>query len=165
MSVAKELGVANAEYAASFNKGDLQLPPKRKVAIVACMDARLDPARALGLEEGDAHVIRNAGGRVADALRSIIISQQLLATREIVIVHHTDCGMLTFTDEVIRGKIRSDLGQDADHIAFLPLGDLKQSVLDDIKVLRASPLILDVPITGFLYEVETGKVARVEENL
>ncbi|KAB8221813.1 carbonic anhydrase [Aspergillus novoparasiticus] len=165
MSVAKELEVANAEYAASFNNGDLQLPPKRKVAIVACMDARLDPARALGLEEGDAHVIRNAGGRAADALRSIVISQQLLGTREIVIVHHTDCGMLTFTDEVIRGKIRSDLGQDADHIAFLPFGDLKQSVLDDIKVLRASPLVLDVPITGFLYEVETGKVVRVEENL
>ncbi|KAB8210400.1 carbonic anhydrase [Aspergillus parasiticus] len=132
---------------------------------VTCSFLLNDPARALGLEEGDAHVIRNAGGRAADALRSIIISQQLLGTREIVIVHHTDCGMLTFTDEVIRGKIRSDLGQDADHIAFLPFGDLKQSVLDDIKVLRASPLVLDVPITGFLYEVETGKVVRVEENL
>ncbi|KAB8254669.1 carbonic anhydrase [Aspergillus pseudonomiae] len=165
MSVAKELEVANAEYAVSFSKGHLQIPPKRKVAIVACMDARLDPARALGLEEGDAHVIRNAGGRAADALRSIIISQQLLGTREIVIIHHTDCGMLTFTDEVIRGKIRSDLSQNADHISFLPFGDLKQSVFDDIKVLRESPLVLDVPITGFLYEVETGKIVRVEDNL
>ncbi|GAB1197921.1 hypothetical protein APSETT444_007227 [Aspergillus pseudonomiae] len=124
-----------------------------------------DPARALGLEEGDAHVIRNAGGRAADALRSIIISQQLLGTREIVIIHHTDCGMLTFTDEVIRGKIRSDLSQNADHISFLPFGDLKQSVFDDIKVLRESPLVLDVPITGFLYEVETGKIVRVEDTL
>ncbi|OGM39196.1 carbonic anhydrase [Aspergillus bombycis] len=165
MSVAKEFEVANTEYAASFSKGGLQIPPKRKVAIVACMDARLDPARALALEEGDAHVIRNAGGRAADALRSIIISQQLLGTREIVIIHHTDCGMLTFTDEVIRGKIRSDLRQNADHIAFLPFGDLNQSVLDDIKVLRESPLVLDVPITGFLYEVETGKIVRVGDNL
>ncbi|KAJ5125582.1 Carbonic anhydrase [Penicillium atrosanguineum] len=122
---------------------------------------RLDPARVLGLEEGDAHVIRNAGGRVTDALRSIIISQQLLGTREIIIVHHTDCGMLTFTDEVIRGKIRADLHQNVDHIAFLPFGDLKQSVLDDVKSLKESPLVLDVPITGYLYEVETGKIVKV----
>ncbi|KAJ5190580.1 uncharacterized protein N7498_009565 [Penicillium cinerascens] len=160
MSVAKEAEIANAKYAASFTKGDLALPPQRKVAIVACMDARLDPARALGLEEGDAHVIRNAGGRVIDALRSIIISQQLLGTREIIIVHHTDCGMLTFTDEVIRDKIRADLHQNVDHIAFLPFGDLRQSVLDDVKLLKESPLVLDVPITGYLYEVETGKIIK-----
>lgn len=142
----------------------------------------LDTARALGLEEGDAHVIRNAGGRASDALRSIVISQQLLGTREIVIVHHvcivdclplpnisrlthvdlqTDCGMLTFTDEVIRSKIRSELKQDADHIAFLPFGDLEQSVLDDIRVLKESPLVLDVPITGYIYEVESGKIVKV----
>ncbi|KAJ5287328.1 hypothetical protein N7478_003014 [Penicillium angulare] len=162
MSVAKEAEAANAKYAASFTKGDLALPPARKVAIVACMDARLDTARALGLEEGDAHVIRNAGGRVSDALRSIVISQQLLGTREIIIVHHTDCGMLTFTDDVIRGKIRADLKQNVDHIAFLPFGDLRQSVLDDIQVLKESPLVLDVPITGYLYEVETGKIVKVE---
>src|ERR1700738_2368299 len=101
MAVIQEFLTANQAYAAQFNKGDLPLPPGRKVAVLACMDARLDPARILGLEEGDAHVIRNAGGRAADALRSLIISEQLLGTNTIVILHHTDCGMLTFTDEVI----------------------------------------------------------------
>ncbi|KAL4811596.1 carbonic anhydrase [Aspergillus spinulosporus] len=162
MSAAQEFEAANAKYAASFNKGDLQLPPQRKVAVVACMDARLDTARALGLEEGDAHVIRNAGGRASDALRSIIISQQLLGTREIVIVHHTDCGMLTFTDETIRVKIRENLHQNTDHIAFLPFADLRQSVLEDIRLLKESPLVLDVPITGYIYEVESGKIVKVE---
>ncbi|KAJ5627122.1 hypothetical protein N7528_004549 [Penicillium herquei] len=162
MSVAREVETANEKYAASFTKGDLPLPPARKVAIIACMDARLDPARALGLEEGDAHVIRNAGGRVSDALRSIVISQQLLGTREIIIVHHTDCGMLTFTDDDIRGKIRKELKQDADHIAFLPFNDLRQSVLDDIRFLEGSELVLDVPVTGLIYEVESGKIVKVE---
>ncbi|KAJ5084040.1 hypothetical protein NUU61_008619, partial [Penicillium alfredii] len=157
MSVAQEFEAANAQYAASFTKGSLALPPQRIILI-----AFIDPARALGLEEGDAHVIRNAGGRVSDALRSVIISQQLLGTREIVIVHHTDCGMLTFTDDVIRNKIRADLHQSVDHIAFLPFGDLRQSVLDDIQLLKDSPLVLDVPITGYLYEVETGKIVKVE---
>ncbi|KAJ5856493.1 Carbonic anhydrase [Penicillium soppii] len=128
------------------------------------MDARLDPARALGLEEGDAHVIRNAGGRVSDALRSVIISQQLLGTREIIIVHHTNCGMLTFTDEVIRDKVRKDLQQNVDHIAFLPFGDLEQSVRDDIKLLKDSPLVLDVPITGYVYEVESGKIVKIGDS-
>ncbi|KAF9248042.1 hypothetical protein DTO006G1_224 [Penicillium roqueforti] len=164
MSVAKEFEAANAKYAASFTKGDLQLPPQRKTAVVACMDARLDPARALGLEEGDVHVIRNAGGRATDALRSVIISQQLLGTREIVIVHHTNCGMLTFTDEELKDKIRADLHQNADHIAFLAFKDVEQSVRDDIKILKDSPLVLDVPITGYVYEVETGKIVRVKEN-
>ncbi|KAL5335599.1 carbonic anhydrase [Aspergillus crustosus] len=121
------------------------------------MDARLDPAKALGLEEGDAHVIRNAGGRAVDAIRSLVISQQLLDTREI-----TDCGMLTFSDDVIREKIRSELQQDADHIAFLPFKDLKQSVLDDVKAIEQSPLILDVPITGYIYHVESGKIEKVQ---
>ncbi|PNH39019.1 hypothetical protein VD0004_g7831, partial [Verticillium dahliae] len=132
-----------------------------KVAVVACMDARLDPAKALGLEEGDAHVIRNAGGRTSDALRSLVISQQLLGTREIVIVHHTDCGMLTFSDSSIRTKIGDELKEQADHIAFLPFSDLKQSVLDDIEFVRKSPLVLDVPVTGYIYEVETGKIVQV----
>ncbi|OJJ56509.1 hypothetical protein ASPSYDRAFT_70496 [Aspergillus sydowii CBS 593.65] len=162
MSVAKEFEAANANYAASFAKGDLQLPPQRKVAIVACMDARLDTARALGLEEGDAHVIRNAGGRVTDALRSIVISQQLLGTREIVIIHHTDCGMLTFTDDAIRTKIRDEIQQNADHIAFLPFSDLRKSVLDDVRLVKENPLVLDVPVTGYIYEVESGKIVKVE---
>uniref|UniRef100_A0A8H7TQT1 Carbonic anhydrase n=1 Tax=Bionectria ochroleuca TaxID=29856 RepID=A0A8H7TQT1_BIOOC len=147
-SVIPEFEAANQKYAASFTKGDLPLPPGRKVAIVACMDARLDPARVLGLEEGDAHVIRNAGGRTVDGLRSLVISQQLLGTREIVIIHHTDCGMLTFTDTEIKSKIRNELSENADHIAFLPFHDLRQSVLDDIEIIKKSPLVLDVPITA-----------------
>ncbi|EFX04621.1 carbonic anhydrase [Grosmannia clavigera kw1407] len=159
--VASEFEQANKAYASSFQKGQLPLPPARKVAVVTCMDARLDPAKALGLEEGDAHVIRNAGGRTVEALRSVIISQQLLGTREIVVIHHTDCGMLTFSDAEIRTKIEKDLGHKADHIAFLPFSDVKQSVTDDIAVLKSSPLVLDVPITGYVYEVETGKIVKV----
>ncbi|CAH0054717.1 unnamed protein product [Clonostachys solani] len=162
-SVVPEFEAANERYVASFTKGDLPLPPGRKVAVVACMDARLDPAKVLGLEEGDAHVIRNAGGRTIDALRSVVISQQLLGTREIVIVHHTDCGMLTFSDTDIKAKIRDDLNENADHIAFLPFGDLRKSVLDDIEILKKSPLVLDVPITGYIYDVKTGKADRVKE--
>src|SRR5882762_3642936 len=114
MSVIDEFQQANSKYAADFQKGDLPLPPARKVAAVVCMDARIDPARALGLEEGDAHVIRNAGGRIADSLRSLAISQQLLGTEEVAIVHHTDCGMLTFSDDSLRKKLRTTLSADAD---------------------------------------------------
>lgn len=163
MTVVQEFLQANETYAANFKKGDLPLPPGRKVAVLACMDARLDPARVLGLEEGDAHVIRNAGGRAADALRSLIISEQLLGTTTIVILHHTDCGMLTFSDEVIHGKIRQELHADADHIAFLPFKDLEQSVRDDIAFLRSSPLIpQSIEIRGFIYDVGTGKLQAVE---
>src|SRR5579859_1574288 len=109
MSVVDEFLHANQAYAANFKKGDLPLPPGRKVAVLACMDARLDPARILGLEEGDAHVIRNAGGRAADALRSLVISEQLLGTETIVIIHHTDCGMLTFSNDFLHEKIKQDL--------------------------------------------------------
>src|SRR5437763_12545653 len=141
MTVIQEFLKANEEYASHFQKGDLPLPPGRKVAVLACMDARLDPARILGLEEGDAHVIRNAGGRAADALRSLIISEQLLGTNTIVILHHTDCGMLTFTDDAIHEKVKKELSADADHIAFLPFKDLQQSVRDDVAFLRSSSLI------------------------
>ncbi|KAF4459669.1 carbonic anhydrase [Fusarium albosuccineum] len=161
-SIIPEYEANNAKFAAAFDKGDLALPPSRHVAVVACMDARLDPAQVLGIELGSAHVIRNAGGRASDALRSVIISQQLLGTREIVIVHHTDCGMLTFSDLDLKAKVRNDLGENVDHIAFLPFGDLKQSVLDDIALFKKSPLVLDVPITGYIYDVKTGKVEKVQ---
>lgn len=163
MTVVDEFLRANEDYAARFQKGDLPLPPARKVAVLACMDARLDPARILGLEEGDAHVIRNAGGRAADALRSLIISEQLLGTNTIVILHHTDCGMLTFSNEDLHGKVKKELGADADHIAFLPFNNLEQSVRDDIAFLRSSPLIPEsIMIKGFIYDVKTGRLQAVE---
>lgn len=152
---------ANERYAASFTKGDLPMPPSRRVAVVACMDARLDPARVLGLEEGDAHVIRNAGGRAADAVRSLVISQQLLGTREVVVIHHTDCGMVTFTDAQLRQKVRDELGASTD-IAFLPFVDLEQSVRDDVTALRESPLLLrGLPVSGFIYDVKTGRLRQI----
>jgi carbonic anhydrase len=152
---------ANERYAASFKKGDLPMPPSRRVAVVACMDARLDPARILGLEEGDAHVIRNAGGRATDALRSLVISQQLLGTREVVVIHHSDCGMLTFTDAQLKQKLRDELGAETD-TAFLPFSDLEQSVRDDVATIRESRLVLrGIPVTGFIYEVKTGKLRQV----
>src|SRR4051812_445189 len=145
MSVTDELIQANEAYAATFDKGDLPLPPAKRVAVVACMDARLVPTRALGLEEGDAHVIRNAGGVAKDALRSLVISQQLLGTQEVVILHHTDCGMLTFENEDLYTK----LGDEARAIDFLPFSDLDESVRDDIRFLKDSPLIPDdVSIRG-----------------
>src|SRR6266849_10082353 len=109
MTTVQEFLKANDAYAATFQKGDLPMPPARKVAVLTCMDARIVPARALGLEEGDAHVIRNAGGRAADALRSLVISEQLLGTTHIVVIHHTDCGMLTFSNQDLRSKLRQDL--------------------------------------------------------
>src|SRR4029077_19146868 len=119
MTVVQEFLKANETYATNFHKGDLPMPPARKVAILACMDARLDPARALGLEEGDAHEIRNAGGRASDdAIRSLVISEQLLGTHTIVVIHHTDCGMLTFSNEDLRKKLEQEFQVNTDHIDF-----------------------------------------------
>ena len=161
MPVADEFLKANERYAKSFDKGYLAMPPARRVAVVACMDARLDPARALGLEEGDAHVIRNAGGRAADAIRSLVISQQLLGTREVVVVHHTDCGMLTFTDDELRQRLRRELGADTEQ-PFLSFRDLEASVREDVAAIRSSPLLLkDVPVRGFIYDVKTGRLREV----
>lgn len=163
MSVVDEVVAANDNYAAGFAKGDLPMPPGRKFAVVACMDARLDPARALGLEEGDAHVIRNAGGRAADAIRSLVISQRLLGTEEVIVVHHTDCGMLTFDNATLQGICREQLGADASDIDFLPFRDLEQSVRDDVELIASSPLIPnDVKVTGFIYDVKDGTITRVD---
>lgn len=166
MTVATELEQANKHYSSSFKRGDLALPPAKKIAVIECMDARIDPAASLGLTVGDAHVIRNAGGRALDALRSVIISQKLLGTREIVIIHHTDCGMLTFTDNDIRSRIKNEssaaVAAVADNISFLPFSNLRNSVLEDIEYLKENPLVLDVPITGYIYDVKTGKIDRVE---
>ncbi len=161
MSNVDQFMQANAQYAAHFSKGDLPAPPVRKIAVVACMDARLDPAKFLGLQEGDAHIIRNAGGRAADAIRSLVISQQLLGTREIAVIHHTDCGMLTFTEEQLHQKLHDELHVHAD-IAFLPFTDLEQSVRDDVQTLKSSPLLLpDMTVRGYIYDVHTGRLHEV----
>ncbi|MGZ3600235.1 MAG: beta-class carbonic anhydrase [Ktedonobacterales bacterium] len=163
-----ELLERNQRYAAAFTEGALPLPPARKLAAVVCMDARLDPLPLLGLGLGDAHVIRNAGGRVTeDALRSLAISERLLGTDTIAVIHHTDCGMLTFSNEDIRDTIREHLG-DAAHeaakqIDFLPFAELTQSVRDDVAAIQASPLIPEgISVYGFVYDVRTGKLAQVE---
>jgi carbonic anhydrase len=162
MSVTDELLKNNESYAASFEKGDLPIPPAKNTIVVTCMDARILPSRALGLEEGDAHVIRNAGGRVQDALRSVVISQQLLGTNEVLVIHHTDCGMLTFQNEDLYAKVQENLGADASHIDFLPFPDLEQSVRDDVEFLKNSPLVPDdVSVRGFVYDVKSGQVTEV----
>jgi carbonic anhydrase len=154
---------ANESFAKDFGKGSLPMPPARNVAVVACMDARLHPETFLGLEIGDAHMIRNAGGRASDdAIRSLIISSRLLGTREFLVIHHTDCGMLTFSNEDLQGKLAADTGADASGIDFLPFSDLEQSVRDDVGRIKASPFIdPDIEVTGFVYDVKTGALAAV----
>lgn len=162
MSVTDELLKNNETYAGGFAKGDLPLPPGKKVAVVACMDARLDPARALGLEEGDAHVIRNAGGVITDdEIRSLAISQHLLGTEEIILIHHTDCGMLTFTDEEFAQKLEEAAGQRPDWQAR-SFRDLDQNVRDSIRRIKDSPFIPRTEsVRGFVYEVESGRLREV----
>ena len=163
MTTVQEFLKANDAYAATFQKGDLPMPPARKVAILTCMDARLHPARFLGLQEGHAHIIRNAGGRASDdAIRSLVISEQLLGTNTVVVIHHTDCGMLTFSNADLRTKLRQELGANADNIDFLPFKDLEQSVRDDVATIKASPLIPDnIEVSGFIYDVRSGKLSPV----
>ncbi|HEY2439851.1 MAG TPA: carbonic anhydrase [Solirubrobacteraceae bacterium] len=162
MSTTDELLANNRDYAASFDKGDLPAPPARKLAVVACMDARLNVYRVLGLQEGDAHVIRNAGGVVTDdAIRSLAISQRLLGTDEIVLVHHTGCGMLTFSDDEFRASIEQDTGIRPAWAAEA-FGDLDGDVRQSIARVKASPFIPHKEsVRGFVYEVETGRLREV----
>jgi carbonic anhydrase len=174
---------ANAKYAASFGEKDkLAVPPARRFAVLTCMDARLDPAKYAGLAEGDAHVIRNAGGRASeDAIRSLVISYKLLGTREFFVIHHTDCGMQFFTNDVIRGLLASSLepaeltpqgfrdvgkgpgSRAGEYIEWLTVRDPKQAVLDDVARIRAHPLIpRSIPVYGYIYNVRSGKLTEVE---
>src|SRR5437763_6368913 len=162
MSATDELIENSKRYAESFDKGDLPLPPAKKVAVVACMDARLIPTRVLGLEEGDAHVIRNAGGVVTDdEIRSLAISQHLLGTEEIILVHHTDCGMLTFTDDEFRRQVQDETGIKPAWAAEA-FSDLDEDVRQSIARIKASPFVPKKDnVRGFVYEVETGDLREV----
>jgi len=162
MSTTDDLLQRNAAYAESFTKGDLPLPPARKVAVLACMDARLDVHKILGLEEGDAHVIRNAGGVATDdAIRSLVISQRLLGTEEVILIHHTDCGMLTFTDDQVKAQIQADTGI-RPAFALEAFGDLEGDVRQSIARIEASPFVPRKDgIRGFVYDVRSGRLAEV----
>jgi carbonic anhydrase len=174
---------ANAKYSADFtDKGKLAMPPARRFAILTCMDARLDPAKFAGLAEGDAHVIRNAGGRASDdAIRSLVISYKLLGTQEFFVVHHTECGMLYFTNEKMREMLASsletaqltaqgfqDVGKgpgspEGNYIEWLTFKDANQAVLDDVARIKMHPLIpKTIPVHGYIYDVKTGKLVEVE---
>ena len=182
--ILKEVIASNVEYAASFgDKGKLPMPPGRKFAILTCMDARLDPAKYAGLAEGDAHVIRNAGGRASDdAIRSLVISYKLLGTREWFVIHHTDCGMLTFDNETMASLLESSLKQssvdaqgwhdsgdgpgshEGRYINWLTITNLRESVTEDVMRIRNHPLVPDdIPIYGFIYDCASGRLIEVSE--
>ncbi|KAJ8501596.1 hypothetical protein ONZ51_g563 [Trametes cubensis] len=169
MSAYQDFAKANDEYVATFgDKGNLPLPPSKKLLIVTCMDARLNPYAYLGIKEGEAHIVRNAGGVAKEALRSIVISQRLLGTREIAVFHHTGCGMVTFDTPKLRALVKeSDPGNEAlagavDEIDFLEFQSLEDSVREDVKFLQENPLVLPgTKVTGWVYEVETGKIHRI----
>lgn len=183
-TVVDEVLTANAAYAQSFgDKAKLAMPPARRFAILTCMDARLHPSKFAGLAEGDAHVIRNAGGRASDdAIRSLVISYKLLGTREWFVVHHTDCGMETFSDQVMRELLRSSLktaalnkdgwsdtgpgpgSTEGEFIDWLTIRDQAQSVCADVQRIRAHPLVpREIPIYGYIYDVRTGRLNEVGE--
>ena len=174
---------ANSKYSAGFAaKGKLSMPPARRFAILTCMDARLDPAKFAGLAEGDAHVIRNAGGRASDdAIRSLVISYKLLGTREFFVIHHTECGMLYFTNEVMRELLASSLetaqltadgfkdvgpgpgSREGEFVEWMTFKDAKQAVLDDVARIKTHPLVpKTIPVYGYIYDVKTGKLVEVE---
>ena len=162
MSATDELLANNAEYAENFDKGGLPLPPSKKVAVVACMDARVMPALLLGLKEGEAHVIRNAGGVVTDdEIRSLAISQRLLGTEEIILIHHTDCGMLTFTDDEFKRSIQDDTGVKPEWAAE-SFPDVDEDVRQSKARIEASPFVpRKDSIRGFIYDVDTGRLQEV----
>jgi carbonic anhydrase len=162
MSATDDLLRNNEAYADGFDKADLPLPPAKKVAVVACMDARLNPYGILGLQEGDAHVIRNAGGVVTDdEIRSLAISQRLLGTEEVILIHHTDCGMLTFTDDEFKASIQKDTGIKPEW-AVEAFPDLEEDVRQSIARVKASPFVPNKDaVRGFVYEVETGRLREV----
>ena len=182
--VLTEVLEANGLYAANFgDKGKLAMPPARRFAVLTCMDARLDPAKYAGLAEGDAHVIRNAGGRASDdAIRSLVISYKLLGTKEFFVIHHTNCGMEFFSDDVMRGLLASSLetaelssagfrdvgrgpgSRAGEFIEWLTIRDQKQSVIDDVERIRKHPLVpKSIPVYGFIYDVSSGKLMEVED--
>ena len=175
---------ANQQYAANFgDKANLPLPPGRKFAILTCMDARLDPAKYAGLAEGDAHVIRNAGGRASDdAIRSLLISHKLLGTAEWFVIHHTDCGMEYFTDEIIRDLLSKSLAtasvdekgwhnvteeggsEEAKHISFLTISNQANSIVEDVKRIKSHPLVPSyIPVYGYIYDLKSGNLAEIPE--
>ncbi|MCG6862756.1 MAG: carbonic anhydrase [Chromatiaceae bacterium] len=182
--IVKEVLAANQGYAADFgDKGSLPMPPGRKFAILTCMDARLDPAKYAGLTEGDAHVVRNAGGRASDdAIRSLVISHKLLGTREWFVIHHTDCGMETFTNDVMAGLLSSsletatvdasgwhDIGEgpgspEGRYINWLTIADNAASVVEDVTRIKAHPLVpAYIPVYGYIYDCKTGRLIEVPE--
>ena len=162
MSVTDELLRNNDTYAEGFDKGELPMPPSRQIAVVACMDARLDVYRILGLELGEAHVIRNAGGVITDdAIRSLVISQRLLGTREIILIHHTDCGMLTFRDDEVKAAITEDVGV-RPPFALEAFPDAQQDVRQSLRRVRSNPFLPhSEAVRGFVFDVKTGKLHEV----
>lgn len=164
MSALEEIRSANDRYASSFDKASLPMPPARRFAVLTCMDARLDPAKALGLEEGDAHVIRNAGGLASDdALRSVVISHTLLGTQEAFVIGHSDCGMLTFSNDELRGRLRDERGVDASHLDFQPFSDVTERVRASVRRLRESALLpASYGLRGFVYDVSSGRLHEVD---
>ncbi|MGZ4957922.1 MAG: beta-class carbonic anhydrase [Methylomonas sp.] len=178
-----EVLLANRNYVAGFNKGDLAMPPARQFAILTCMDARLDPAKYAGLSEGDAHVIRNAGGRASDdAIRSLVISYKLLGTKEWFVIHHTDCGMETFTNEIMSDLLASSLktasvdasgwhdggegpgSAEGKYINWLTISNQAASVLEDVTRIKSHPLVPgEIPVYGYIYDVKTGSLVEVPE--
>jgi carbonic anhydrase len=180
-TILKEVLQANQGYSADFDKGDLPMPPGRRFAILTCMDARLDPAKYAGLSEGDAHVIRNAGGRASDdAIRSLVISYKLLGTREWFVIHHTDCGMETFNNDIMGDLLSKSLKtasvdatgwhdsgegpgcREGKYINWLTINDQAESVLEDVARIKSHPLVpADIPVYGYIYDVKSGRLLEV----